>query len=89
MCHDEVNEAGCARPSTERAASELPYRVTSLLCKRTGQRLPLAEHEACPYCFGKKDEVATGLHSHFCGYQPERDPVHFGFPGGTARDLEG
>lgn len=68
---------------------EQPYVVKSLLCKRTGQWLPVEAHLECPYCFGCKVEVGTGLHDRFCGFDPERDPIHFGFPGGTARELEG
>jgi hypothetical protein len=30
-----------------------------------------------------------GRHETFCDYDPTKDPVHFGFPEGGARDLEG
>lgn len=58
-------------------------------CKRTGMKLPQAEHESCPYCFGREGEVASGKHERFCDFVPGRDPVHFGFPPDTARDREG
>jgi hypothetical protein len=68
---------------------ELPYRVTQLLCRRTGQSIPPEEHSQCPYCFGREGEVATGIHARFCDYREGRDPKHFGFPEGTERDVAG
>jgi hypothetical protein len=68
---------------------DFEYRVLELLCRRTGQKVPPEEHEACLYCFGRACDVQTGIHERFCGYEPGKDPVHFGFPPGTSRDLEG
>lgn len=70
-------------------AQDLEYRVLRLLCRRTGQMVPPAEHEHCPYCFGSAADVAHGTHERFCGYDPARDPVHFGFPDEATRDVEG
>jgi hypothetical protein len=68
---------------------DAPLRLEELLCRRTGRKIPPAEHELCPYCFGRAAEVANGQYERFCDYVPGRDPVHFGFPAGTTRDLEG
>lgn len=88
--HDEDTHASeGAASSGSSTPKEQPYRVQSLLCRRTGERLPLEEHKHCVYCFGRAEEVETGLHARFCGFDPERDPVHFGFPPGTTRDLDG
>ena len=64
-------------------------RLERVLCRRVGQPLPLAEHQRCPYCFGRADEIVNGQYERFCDYVPGRDPLLFGFPGGTTRDLEG
>lgn len=71
------------------AAREQPYRVQTLRCRRTDWWILLDGHKQCPYCFGTAEDVETGIHARFCGYQPDRDPVHFGFPGGMTRDVEG
>lgn len=67
---------------------DTPYRIKELLCRRTGRRLPPQEHARCPYCFGRED-VTSGLHERFCDYEPERDPLHFGFPPDAKRDVAG
>jgi hypothetical protein len=64
-------------------------RLETVLCKRLGQELPREEHQKCPYCFGRADDIANGQHERFCDFAPGRDPIHFGFPPGTTRDLEG
>lgn len=52
----------------------------TIRCRRVDARYTVAEHQACPYCFGQASSVATGDHTTFCDYQPGKDPVHFGFP---------
>ena len=49
-------------------------------CRRIERPLPIGEHEACSYCFGKVEDVETGDHARFCDFQKGRDPVNFGFP---------
>ncbi len=64
-------------------------RLTRLLCKRTGEQYDLQEHQRCPYCWGGRERLERGRHADFCDYDPERDPVHFGFPAETARHRSG
>jgi len=54
-------------------------------CVRVDAARTVAEHLACPYCFGTRRAVAAGERARFCDYDPDRDPVVFGFPDGTAR----
>jgi hypothetical protein len=55
-------------------------RLIRLLCRRTGEQIEPAEHERCPYCFGRLADVEKGKHEAFCDYREGVDPVHFGFP---------
>ena len=66
----------------ETPAGEDPgqLRLKRLLCKRTGQQYTLERHERCPYCWGDRQRIERGRHEDFCDYDPERDPLHFGFP---------
>ncbi len=57
----------------------------SVHCRRTERELRVREHLTCPYCFGKKDEVASTDHGRFCDFQKGKDPVAFGFPAGAGR----
>ena len=54
--------------------------VLSVHCKRLHERMPVAEHLRCPYCFGHKQEVAAGEHERFCDFDPARDPHPFRLP---------
>lgn len=58
-------------------------------CRRTGQDYDAGTHERCPYCFGQSSDVRPGAHGEFCDFDPDKDPVSFGFPPGTTRDREG
>ncbi len=58
-------------------------------CRRTGQEFDTTTHTRCPYCYGSKDDVATGDHSKFCDFKPGEDPVCFGFPGTSSRERRG
>ena len=78
-----MTDAQAPRPES------LPYRIRTLLCRRTQQFVAPEEHLNCPYCFGRESDVQRGLHERFCGYQPERDPIHFGFPTETERERDG
>ena len=63
------------------ASGKCPVRVTGRVrCQRTEQDLRVEEHLLCPYCFGQTANIETGEHTRFCGFEPERDPVSFGFP---------
>lgn len=54
-------------------------------CPRLGRHRLVAEHLACPYCFGKKAEVRTGDRGEFCDFKPGEDPVSYGDPSGLRR----
>jgi hypothetical protein len=58
-------------------------------CRRLERPLAASEHVECPYCFGSLGEIAEGRHECFCDFRKGRDPVHFGFPEGNVRDVEG
>jgi hypothetical protein len=61
-------------PQTARAV------VKWLRCRRTGQMRTVAEHAACPYCWGKVEDIGRGApYAAFCDYDAARDPIHFGF----------
>jgi hypothetical protein len=60
-------------------------RIVFVPCHRTGQLFDLTEHERCPYCYGAQKDVATGDHGEFCDFDPDRDPVGFGFPAESTR----
>jgi hypothetical protein len=49
-------------------------------CRRLKRPLPVLDHVACSYCFGKERDVRTGDHERFCDFQEGKDPIHFGFP---------
>ena len=65
------------------------FEEKGIYCRRVGKRYAPAEHEECAYCHGSKAEIETGEHGKFCNYDPDKDPVHFGFPSESARDLKG
>lgn len=60
-------------------SQQVKFRVTRVWCRRLGRHLPVAEHQACPYCFDEQG-VPTARHAEFCDYRPDEDPIHFGFP---------
>ena len=70
-------------------ASGARIRLKDLRCRRTGQMLTPAEHHACPYCFGKEDEIGKGGYETFCDYEKGKDPISFGFPPDDVRRLHG
>jgi len=74
------------RPQPDPAAQP---RIKQLRCRRVDRLVDLAEHEACPYCFGHRQELSSGRYETFCDWQPDRDPVHFGFPPEAQRDVFG
>ena len=70
--------------------SEAPIlRLKQLRCRRVDRLVDLDEHESCPYCFGHRQELASGQYETFCDWKPDRDPIQFGFPPGLRRDLLG
>jgi hypothetical protein len=65
-----------------------PLDERRVFCRRLEKQLPVAEHTECPYCFGKKQEIAKGRHGEFCDFHPGQDPINFGFPPDSSRNLE-
>ena len=57
-------------------------------CRRLERKLPVQEHAECNYCFGNRQQIADGEHSEFCDFKPGQDPIHFGFPPDTSRNLD-
>ena len=57
-------------------------------CRRLEKKLAVHDHADCPYCFGKKGEIAQGEHGEFCDFKPGEDPINFGFPPDTSRNVE-
>ena len=72
-----TNDTNDRKPSHGKTIALAPGEV---YCRRVKRPLPLAEHERCPYCFGETGEIKTGEHEKFCDFDPEKDPVNFGFP---------
>jgi len=94
MRNEVVKPPSSKDPKSTRAKDLNPTispmpRLEQVLCRRTGQELPIDEHQLCPYCFGRAQDVANGQYTRFCDFVPGRDPVHFGFPEGTTREREG
>ncbi len=58
-------------------------------CRRTGESYDPDEHRRCPYCYGSLREVSDGDHGTFCDYDPEKDPISFGFPPDGTRHQTG
>jgi len=58
-------------------------------CPRIERLRVLDEHLSCPYCFGHREDVASGERSRFCDFDRARDPVVFGFPENTSRLRDG
>lgn len=55
-------------------------------CLRTGEDYDAAVHASCPYCHGSQADLSTGDRTRFCGYDPAKDPLNFGFPPGSSRN---
>lgn len=69
---------------------EHPKKTQSVFCVRNQIDKPIDEHLRCPYCFGRThDVIEGGERRRFCDYDPQKDPVCFGFPEGTTRNLKG
>jgi hypothetical protein len=60
-----------------------PTKHDEVHCRRIDRKLPPEEHADCPYCYGKK-KVEGGEHAEFCDFEPDKDPIVFGFPKGPA-----
>lgn len=58
-------------------------------CRRLDRKLPQGEHATCPYCFGNRQQIATGKHDDFCDFRPGKDPIQFGFPDDSSRHQQG
>lgn len=63
-------------------------REHRVFCRRLQRMLPVPEHRRCPYCFGDQDQIKQGWYRDFCDFDERRDPVNFGFPPDSSRNLE-
>jgi hypothetical protein len=61
----------------EKARTETSELV---FCQRIQEPVSVDEHKGCAYCFGTVEAVKEGKHEEFCDYDPDRDPLQFGFP---------
>jgi len=69
------------------ADTEEPRKV---YCVRNACMKNPTEHMGCPYCFGRKREtIEDGERKEFCDFNPEKDPISFGFPEDTTRSSRG
>jgi len=64
------------------------YRVLKVFGHRVGRQLSIAEHARCPYCDGDERHIKTAKHGAFCDFDPDKDPVSFGFPTDDGRYRE-
>lgn len=61
-----------------------------VFCKRNHTSKDADEHMSCPYCFGKLREVIeNGERTEFCDFDPDEDPITFGFPDDSTRNSQG
>ncbi len=75
------------RPKEEGQPS---MRVKVLRCRRTGQMVDVSEHARCPYCFADEETIAKGGdYKDFCDFDPEKDPINFGFRLDSSRNENG
>lgn len=64
--------------------------VKTLRCRRTGQMYEVPTHAKCPYCFADDDTIARGgTYKDFCDFDPDKDPIHFGFRHDSTRNENG
>jgi hypothetical protein len=65
-------------------------RPRVVFCVRNQITKCVEDHLGCPYCFGRnRDAVESGESKRFCDWDPEKDPVAFGFPPDTSRNSRG
>ncbi len=62
------------------AANAAVVESAKVFCRRIKLHMPLTEHLACSYCFGKEADVKSGDYGRFCDFVEGKDPVCFGFP---------
>ncbi|MCA9592026.1 MAG: hypothetical protein KC776_01910 [Myxococcales bacterium] len=68
--------------------TERHVRLETLRCRRTGEMYSVDEHEQCPYCSADAEAIRkSGKHEDFCDFCPGTDPVSFGFPSDTSRNV--
>jgi len=64
-------------------------RLKVLQCRRTGLDYSVEQHLQCPYCFGEEKDFEKRDYSEFCDFRRGEDPVHFGFPEESTRNMNG
>lgn len=64
-----------------------PEVPKGVFCIRNQIMKDAGEHLHCPYCFGKTREIIEGGEcKEFCDFDPEQDPIAFGFAPDTSRN---
>jgi hypothetical protein len=70
-----------AKPKEKKPEGKAQAQAVELVfCQRIQEPVSVGEHKKCPYCFGTIEAIADGCHEDFCDYDPDRDPLQFGFP---------
>lgn len=64
----------------EKTAAEKAKAGKLVFCQRIQEPVSVGEHKGCAYCFGTVEAIVEGRHEEFCDYDPDRDPLQFGFP---------
>ena len=84
------------KPEEELRKAQIPkgggtkYTVRLLRCRRTGQTFTVSEHLRCPYCTADRKTIeASGRYEDFCSFDPEKDPINFGFDPDSSRFRSG
>jgi hypothetical protein len=60
-------------------SASLPMVEQTVFCRRAGRDFTVAEHAECAYCFGKSEEIATGVQGEFCDFRRGVDRAEAGF----------
>jgi hypothetical protein len=68
------------KTTTKTATTSAVVEPAKVFCRRIKLHMPLAEHLACSYCYGKEADVKSGDYERFCDFVEGKDPVCFGFP---------
>jgi len=75
---------------TPKEEGQASRRIKVLRCRRTGQMFNVPEHARCPYCFADDETIAKrGDYADFCDFDPEKDPINFGFRPDSTRNENG
>ena len=84
MDRERLTVCGCTLDPEYKPMADDPSR--GVFCVRNRSLKQVEEHLGCPFCFGRsRERVEGGERMLFCDWDPECDPVTFGFPPDSAR----